>query len=314
MKISINNGESTVWTGHGYVTLKLLSNISKTRHSVVANRPSDFEMTFSHPKYYKFLNENAYKIGYTAWESTEIPEDWIDGLSKIDELWVPNKFCKNVMSKYFNKHIEIFPHGVDDTFMPKERKFDGIVKFLHVGHPAFRKGLDLVLDAWMELYADNPNYQLTVKGYENCYFPEVSAKNVKFITKTVTYPEMANIFYDNHILLYPSWGEGFGLMPLQALATGMPVIMTKGWADYEEYCSELLIDSTLSYSPWQIAHPGKMFKPNYQQFKNLMIYASKNIEDLLSEHYELAKNIHEKHSWERVVSEHFDAVEARLVV
>ena len=57
-----------------------------------------------------------------------------------------------------------------------------------------------------------------------------------------------------------------------------------------------------------------MFKPNYQQFKNLMIYASKNIEDLLSEHYELAKTIHEKHSWEMVVSEHFDAVEARLVV
>lgn len=314
MKLSINNGDSTVWTGHGYVTLKLMSNIAKSGHSLIINRPSDIEMTFSHPKYYNFLNENAYKIGYTAWESTEIPKDWLEGLSKIDELWVPNKFTKEVMSKYFDKHIEVFPHGVDDTFETKRRTHSGVIRFLHIGHPAYRKGLDLVLDAWMELYANNPNYELTVKGYEKCEFPVVEASNINFIAKTFSYAEMASLMHNHHILLYPSWGEGFGLIPLQALATGMPVIMTEGWADYEDYTQELLIPSKLSYSPWQVVHPGKMFKPNYESLKGLMIYASRNIEGLLEDYYKIGLDVHKEYNWEKVVSEHFNAVEARLVV
>ena len=266
MKLSINNGDSAVHTGHGHVTLKLLSSLAKTNHSVVVDRPAKIEMTLAHPKYYKCYNEESYKIGYTAWESTEIPADWHEGLSKIDELWVPNNFCKNVMSKYFDKDIYVFGHGVDSTFVSKERTYDGVVKFLHVGHPAYRKGMDLALDAFLELYANNPKYHLTIKSYGKAPVPEVDANNVTFINETVKYDELVKIFHDHHILLYPSWGEGFGLIPLQALATGMPVIMTKGWSDYDRLCRETLISSKLSYSPWQIVHPGKMFKPNYEEF------------------------------------------------
>lgn len=314
MRLSVNNGDSTVWTGHGHVTLKLLSNLAKTRHSVIMDRPADYELTFSHPVYYKFNKPDSYKIGYTAWESTEIPKEWMDGLSKIDELWVPNNFCKNVMSKYFDKDIYVFPHGIDEMFSPLKREHSGVTKFLHVGHPAYRKGMDLALDAFLELYRNNPNYHLTIKTYEGCVIPEVDANNVTFITKTVKYDDLVNIFYDHHVLLYPSWGEGFGLIPLQAMATGMPVIMTKGWADYENYCHDLLIDSQLRYSPWQIVHPGKMFKPNYESLKNRMIYASRNIKLLLDEYYENAAYIHKEYNWETVVSNHFDSVEARLVV
>lgn len=314
MKLSINNGDSTVWTGHGHVTLKLISNIAKTRHSVTLDRPADIELTFSHPIYYKFNNPNSYKIGYTAWESTEIPEKWKDGLSQIDELWVPNNFCKDVMSKYFDKEIYVFPHGVDNVFSPQKRHYDGVTRFLHIGHPAYRKGMDLALDAFLDLYRNNPKYHLTIKTYEDAVIPTVDANNVTFINKTVKYDELVQIMYDHHVLVYPSWGEGFGLIPLQALASGMPVIMTKGWADYESYAYDLLIDSEVRHSPWQILHPGKMFKPNYESLKNRMIYVSRNIELFLNEYYENANYVHKDYNWEKIVSEHFDAVEARLVV
>lgn len=314
MKLSINNGDATVWTGHGHVTLKLMSNLAKTKHSLVIDRPAEYELTFSHPTYYKFNNPNAYKIGYTAWESTEIPKEWSDGLSQIDELWVPNTFTKEVMSKYFDKDIYVFPHGVDDMFAPKKREHNGITKFLHIGHPAFRKGMDLALDAFLDLYKDNPEYHLTIKTYGDYAVPEVDATNVTFINKTVPYSEVVDILHDHHILLYPSWGEGFGLIPLQALATGMPVIMTEGWADYQHYAGDLLIDSRLSYSPWQTVHPGKMFKPSYESLKNRMVYASRNVQSLLDEYFKDASLVHKEYSWETLISDWFDEVEARLVV
>ena len=80
MKISINNCDSKVHTGFGHATLKLLSNIPKSGHSVLMNRASQFEMTFAHPPFYNFKNPDAYKIGYTAWESTEIKDGWLDYL------------------------------------------------------------------------------------------------------------------------------------------------------------------------------------------------------------------------------------------
>jgi glycosyltransferase involved in cell wall biosynthesis len=163
-------------------------------------------MTFSHPTYYKFNNPSSYKIGYTAWESTEIPKEWEEGLSQIDELWVPNKFTKEVMSKYFDKNIYVFPHGVDEMFAPKKREHDGVTRFLHIGHPAFRKGMDLALDAFLELYKDNPEYHLTIKTYGDYAVPQVDASNVTFINKTVPYSEIVDILHDHHILLYPSWG------------------------------------------------------------------------------------------------------------
>jgi hypothetical protein len=41
----------------------------KTGHSVLMDRPHQFEMSYAHPEFYKFKNPDSYKIGYTAWES-----------------------------------------------------------------------------------------------------------------------------------------------------------------------------------------------------------------------------------------------------
>ena len=314
MKISINNGDSAVHTGFGHATLKLISNIAKTEHSVLINRSSNFEMTFGHPNHYKFINPNSYKIGYTAWESTEIQPSWTEQLSQIDELWVPNNFCKDVFSNHFDKPIIVFPHGVDSTFATKKREYDGTLKFLHIGFPALRKNANDVIEAFLDLYKGREDVTLTIKAYENCAVPGLDEPNINIIAKTTSYAELVEIMHNHDVLLYPSWGEGFGLIPLQALATGMPVVVTDGWCDYDYFAPDLVVKSELRYSPWQNIHPGKMFKPDYEDLKEKMLYAEKNIEMLLKRHFHSAKDVHEEWSWERLVKEHFDAVHARLVV
>jgi hypothetical protein len=94
----------------------------------------------------------------------------------------------------------------------------------------------------------------------------------------------------------------------------MPVIMTKGWSDYEHHCSDLIIDSSLKFSPWQTVHPGKMFKPSYESLKNRMVFASRNVQLLMDEYFENANNVHQEYGWEKIISNWFDEVEARLVV
>jgi glycosyltransferase involved in cell wall biosynthesis len=314
LKISINNCDSKVHTGFGHATLKLLSNIPKTGHSVLMNRASQFEMTFAHPPFYNFKNPDAYKIGYTAWESTEIKREWLDYLDLIDELWVPNNFCKSVFEQYIDKPIYVFHHGVDERFSPKKRVNDGTLKFIHMGYPAFRKNLHETIEAFLELYQGREDVTLTIKSYGGYDVPQINEPNINVIEKTTTYDELIKIMHEHDVLLYPSWGEGFGLIPLQALATGMPVILTSGWADYDYYMPDLNIKSKLTYNPWQQTHPGKMFKPDFEDFKNKIKYAEENIEMLFDRHYNSALDIHKNWSWEKVVKDHFDSVEARLMV
>lgn len=314
MKISINNGDSAVHTGFGHATLKLISNLAKTEHSVLLNRSAPFEMTFGHPEYYYFIGENSYKIGYTAWESTELKKDWDKHLKKIDELWVPNKFCKEVFSNHFNGPIYVFPHGVDSTFSIKKREDDGKIKFLHVGFPSLRKNAHDVIESFLDVYRGREDVTLTIKAYENCDVPGLDEPNINVIAKTTSYAELVEIMHEHDVLLYPSWGEGFGLIPLQALATGMPVVVTNGWCDYDYFAPDLIVRSELRLNPWQNVHPGKMFKPDMEHFKELMKYCEENIEMLRERHFHTARDVHEEWSWERVVKEHFDSVHARLVV
>ncbi len=312
MRISLNSGSVSVHTGYGHAFMKILNNLGKTNHSVLLDRPGQIEFCFSHPNFYKF-NEDSYKIGYTAWESTTIPDSWKEHLEQLDEMWVPNQFCKDVFSKYTDKEIYIFPHGVDDVFFPILREEKEVTKFLHIGYPAYRKNTHDTINSFLKLYTGRTDVHLTIKGYAG-YKLNLDEPNITYIEENMQYKDYVKMLHDHDILLYPSWGEGFGLIPLQALATGMPVIMTDGWCDYKEFCPELLIKSELIYSPWQDSHPGKMFSPDLYHFEYLMEYAKENIDGLFNLQYARAKKLHEKYNWEKVVSEHFDSVEARLMV
>jgi glycosyltransferase involved in cell wall biosynthesis len=53
--------------------------------------------------------------------------------------------------------------------------------------------------------------------------------------------ELVNLYHRHHVLIYPTWGEGFGFIPAQALASGMPVITTYPWAEYKEFIGPLKI-------------------------------------------------------------------------
>ncbi len=57
------------------------------------------------------------------------------------------------------------------------------------------------------------------------------------------------MYHQHDVMIYPTYGEGFGFIPFQALATGMPVISTHEWADYKKYLGPLKLNSTLIDSP-----------------------------------------------------------------
>lgn len=315
MRISFSNGCGAPQTGHGYVTMRLLSHINATKHKIYIDRDADLEFNFTHPNFYKFSDSpQSVKVGYVAWESTKLQDGWQEIINTMcDEMWVPNNFTKSVFQNYYDKDIYVFPHGVDSQFQPKLRSIEGPVKFLHIGYPALRKNLPDVIKAFLELYKDNMDYQLTVKTYAGAEF-ESDEPNINVIGRDMTYSNLIKLINDHHIFLYPSWGEGFGLIPLQTMATGMPTITTGEWCDYKEYANGLIIDSSLEDSPWQKWHPGKQYKPDYDNFIELIKSTVDNYDSIANKQFLTAPEIHKEYNWDTVIARHFDNVESRLML
>jgi len=308
--------------GYGYAGLHIVNSLKELGHNVPFQNPnSPVQLNFSQPHFFK-MHRNQYQISYTPWESTIIPDSWKPNLELVDEVWTTSDWCANVFEDNGYKNVRVFPHGIEDIWKPRRRRHDGVLKFLHLGEPAPRKAGQMVVDAFVKLFANDPKYRLTIKAYKsnttriyNNYIdkniiglPNDIYNNIKIITDDMDISQLVNLYYEHDVLVYPSYGEGFGFIPLQALASGMPTICTDGWAHYDKYLGPLKLKSELIDSPWPFPHEGKVFEPNYQHLLELMRDAAINFNAYSGYYYAQSTKIHEEYNWKQLTNNAFDHI------
>lgn len=117
--------------------------------------------------------------------------------------------CRRIKKKY----------GITDDFI------------LHVGTLNPRKNLEFLVSVYAEVVKTNPNYQLVIAGKKGWYYESLIEKvkslglekKVLFIGYIDEEDKVA-MYNSAQILAFPSLYEGFGLPPLEAMASGLPVI------------------------------------------------------------------------------------------
>jgi glycosyltransferase involved in cell wall biosynthesis len=300
--------------GYGEASFHIFNELKKQNIECLIGSPeADIGVSFIMPDQYRF-GRYQYKIGYTPWESTDVFDTWREPLkNNIDELWTTSEWCAEMFKAHTDKPIFVYKHGIEDEWVPKKRIINNSrpFRFLHIGEPANRKDAQMVVNAFIELFGDNPNYELILKcskmnttrvydpngkmqGSPGAYY-----KNIKTIEEYLTVEQINGLYDLCDAFIYPSWGEGFGFNPLQAMAKGIPTICTKAWASYGEYIT-MPLESTLTYSPWPNIHPGMLFKPDYNQLKFYIKDLVKNYEKYSDLAYKNAFLIHKDYNWEKV--------------
>ena len=312
MHISFFTSESgyNATVGYGQAGKGIISSLQSLGHFVTLTNPkADIHLNFVQPVYYEYIRSDIHTIGYTPWESTELPMYWLENFNKCDEVWATSPIVAQwYLDAGVKKPVRVYEHGLHDIWKsPRVREVKNKFRFLHIGEPAERKGGSLTVKAFIELFGDNPDVELTIKAHEaNTIrhkdmfgnFIDIAQRypNIKIVSREMEDEELLQLMSMHHCLVYPSWGEGFGFIPLQAMATAMPTICTESWAPYKEFIT-LKLDSTLGDSPWPMMHPGKMYEPNIENLKELMMDAINSY----SKHSAIAlKNttkIYEKYNW-----------------
>lgn len=109
---------------------------------------------------------------------------------------------------------------------PEEREENKTFTVLCVGGNFFRKGIYYLLQAWKTAKLENA--KLIIKGSVPKKFEEMAKiKGVEIIESHLSDEEMVNVYKRAHVLVLPSIDDGFGLVVLEAMAAGMPVIVTE---------------------------------------------------------------------------------------
>ncbi|MFN3780849.1 MAG: glycosyltransferase, partial [Candidatus Kapaibacteriota bacterium] len=185
------------------------------------------------------------------WEFTTLPKRFVDIFLQADELWVPSNYTRQAYINSgipFNK-VQVVPNGVDpNLFQPNGRIFElqtkKKLKFLYVGGTTFRKGFDVLLQSYVSAFTSKDDVVLVVKdmGTESVYRGQTSEEMITKVSNTpgspeiiyikeyLTEEEMASLYRACDVFVSPYRGEGFSLPTLEAMATGLPVIVTEGGA------------------------------------------------------------------------------------
>lgn len=213
------------------------------------------------------------------WEFGMLPADWVRELVNVDEVWTPSTYCRRVYldSGIDPAKVHVVPNGIDPVRfqpgltpmpLPTTKSF----KFLFVGGLIGRKGADLLIEAYRRTFTAADDVCLVLKDFPGIYdgleFTHAAGPEILYFNEDWPTEKLPALYAACDCLVHPYRGEGFGLPVLEAMACGLPVIVTGGGAtdDFatDEYAYRL--ESTrkrIGYQagPLTLARPGWLLEP-----------------------------------------------------
>jgi glycosyltransferase involved in cell wall biosynthesis len=181
------------------------------------------------------------------WEFGAVPREWLAAAeANVDELWVPSEYVRRmyIAGGTDENRVAAIPNGVDlNVFTPDgpRRELPGETRFLFVGGLIWRKGADLLLEAWRQAFAGREDVTLVIKdfGADGVYrsanrepFRAHAASGalprIVLLDEELELSELAALYRSCDVLVAPYRGEGFAMPVLEAMACGLPVIATAG--------------------------------------------------------------------------------------
>ena len=262
-----------------------------------------------------FFYGHQYKINMTQWESTRVPDSWVHHAKDYNEWWTANQFGADafINAGVPAEKIHIYEHGMDATmWTPNIRGKKNVIRFLHIDSGSPRKRAPLAVEAFKNAFGNSMDYEITLKYSHHAassvnwfdedileHHGEWEGNNVRHIRENMSIESLVNLFHFHDILIYPSEGEGFGLIPLQALATGMPVISTSRWCSYDKFFPGNIIESHIGTSDIieNYGRPGEVVVPHLDSMIHLMKNAVENIEEQSQRFYAQIPQVIEEYNW-----------------
>lgn len=311
--------------GYGIIGKHLIETLKEHPEIDVNSNGSlfDYSMIIGLPSYW-ILGKNERKdlFFHTMLEVFPLPEGWAEIINRTRGLWVPSNWVKDL---FVNNGVKVpviaGGYGIDtDIFVYRKKEKRETFK-VGVWARNFVSRKNVLGSIKTFVNANLTNSVLDVKLNDELSLTPTGIKNhdnINIISENWSRVQVSNWLRDLDVLLYLSEGEGFGLMPLESMACGTPVICAynTGMMDYLSEDYAYLVESTkikpsflyerhFNYKCWG-------FEPNIDHATELLKYTYSNRDEL----YEKGKKAAEfasKLTWEYQVDLAWQRIKEKIL-
>eukprot|EP00002_Diphylleia_rotans_P020441 TRINITY_DN3966_c0_g1_i3.p1 TRINITY_DN3966_c0_g1~~TRINITY_DN3966_c0_g1_i3.p1 ORF type:complete len:491 (+),score=65.94 TRINITY_DN3966_c0_g1_i3:592-2064(+) len=219
-------------------------------------------------------------VVFIPWEYCSFPVEWIEAIAvKVDHVLVPSAYVKGCLvdSGVDADLISVIPLGIDPKYIfPPQAEniqredipipIEGLktrkrTHFLFVGGTIHRKGIDILLETYLDTFNSNDDVTLLIKdvgtktSYKGQTYTDIitqeqlrprtrtkiqgqddqkedsgndqdtAAAEILYTQSDLNEAQMGSLYRWAHALVHPYRGEGFGLPILEAMGCATPVIV-----------------------------------------------------------------------------------------
>jgi glycosyltransferase involved in cell wall biosynthesis len=249
--------------------------------------------------------KGQYRACFTMYETDKLPRRFEQYLPLYDLIVVPCEHNLELFSKY-HKNVVKVQEGVDSTlFKPTDTPRLERFQFRAGGSLWLRKGLDVVVEAFLRLSL--PDADLRIKAaphaHDTPYFSP--GPNIYLDRQWMTEAEQVEWFAQADCFVAASRGEGWGLMPLQTMAMGIPTILSlsTGHLEFSDLATGTV---TCGKSPSTLC--GQWDEPNVDDLAEQMLDHYRNWQAKKTQALAAVPTIRTKFSWKKAAKQLADAL------
>lgn len=229
-------------------------------------------------------SEKQATLAVTMWEDDACPPFWPEHFARVDAVGAPSRFCQQMFQKNCSSEVLYVPLGVNADAFPYRRRSNPhatgepfVVLHTTTGMGDPRKGAREAIAAFKAAFTNGENVQLILRAQHGIISEAIGDPRIVPWSAYLPEDQKKNVLYAAHVLLYPSWGEGFGLLPLEAIATGLPAIcsLNTSMLDYAYLFDGVACDPVPSVlqTPTIPRSHGQLQKPRHNELVNQLKFA-----------------------------------------
>jgi hypothetical protein len=226
----------------------------------------------------------------------------------------------------------VIPHGIDPEFFTPDgptKPRDDTFRFIFVGGTIARKGVDILIDAYVRAFTHHDRVALLVKDSNTASFykGQTLGENLRnfsqhpgmprldYIDRLISDDDLGQLYRTADCFVLPYRGEGFGMPVLEAMGCGLPVIVTAGGAT-DDFVDETVgwrifadrRELALDTPPFRTVTTPWLLEPQIDSLATLMRYAYEHRDEAKRRGTAAAQRAIRQWTWDHAAAR----VEARL--